>query len=166
MSSEPTGITAAALVQAVKDLGVTHVVWLPDSTLGQWDAALAGEPSLTLVRVCREGEAWGVAHGLYLGGARPLVVMQCTGLFESGDSLRCALYDYQAPLFALIGHRSSLNPSATDSARTFAEPMLKAFHISYRTVDRDDQLPDLVAHYRACQAAKVPGAVLIGEGRL
>ncbi len=48
----------------------------------------SGAARYALVRVCREGEAWEVAAGLHLGGATPLVMIQCTGLFESGDAIR------------------------------------------------------------------------------
>src|SRR5262249_59015937 len=77
-----------SVAAALKDCGVTHVVWIPDSEVGTWEAALLAEPALRLVRVCREGEAFAVAAGLHLGGKRPGVVIQCTGLFEGRDALR------------------------------------------------------------------------------
>ena len=89
--------TGEEIERLFRELGITHVVSVPDSTLGKWEDALAASPALRLVRVCREGEAWAVAAGLYLGGATPLVMIQCTGLFESGDSLRNVLHDYQLP---------------------------------------------------------------------
>jgi len=147
-------------------LGFTHVVWLPDSTLGQWEKALSSAPRLKLIRVCREGEAWAIAAGLHLGGARPLVVIQCTGLFESGDSLRNAIYDYGLPLFAIVGYRSALNPAANDSARTFTEPNLKSWGLEFRLIDRPEKLLELRTHYNACRAANRPGVVLIAEGRM
>ena len=55
-----------SLVRVLKACGVTHVVWIPDSELGKWDAALQAEPDLHLIRVCREGEAIAVAAGLYI----------------------------------------------------------------------------------------------------
>src|SRR5215469_9814159 len=82
---------APAITAAFESLDLTHVVWLPDSTLGLWETALAASAKFRLVRVCREGEAWALAAGLYLGGARPIVVVQNTGLFESGDALRNVL---------------------------------------------------------------------------
>src|SRR4051812_5205812 len=55
-------------VATLEDLGVTHVVWLPDSATGPWEMALESSQRLRLVRVCREGEAWPLAAGLHLGG--------------------------------------------------------------------------------------------------
>lgn len=154
------------LVAELRSLGVTHVVWLPDSTLGTWESALEESSGIDLIRVSREAEAWGIAAGLYLGGKSPLVIIQCTGLFDSGDSLRNFLFDYELPLFAIIGYRSSLNPSASDSARTYTEPILKAWGIEYVSIAQPDDLPRLKEHWIHCQKSGRPGVVLIGEGRL
>jgi sulfopyruvate decarboxylase TPP-binding subunit len=154
------------IVAELTELGITHVVWLPDSALGQWEAALSAAKNLKLIRVCREGEAWAIAAGLHMGGARPLVMIQCTGLFDSGDSLRCALFDYGLPLFAIVGYRNALNPTANDSARTFTEPNLRSWGIDYRLIDAPEKLSELRAQYTACRQASRPGVVLLAEGRM
>jgi sulfopyruvate decarboxylase TPP-binding subunit len=95
-----------------------------------------------------------------------VVLIQCTGLFESGDSLRCALFDMELPLYALIGYRSYLVEGSTDSARRFTEPILRAWGIDYVVLDRPESLVRLAEHYRACRQAGRPGAALVAEGRL
>ena len=147
------------------DVGISHVVWLPDSALGPWEAAILATPSLQLVRVCREGEAWVVAAGLHLGGKRPLVVIQNTGLFESGDALRNVLFDLGLPLFAVIGYRGYLVKNSPDTAKRFTEPILRAWGLDYVLLDSPASAPRLAEHYRACQAAGKPGVVLVAEGR-
>ena len=42
-----------SVVAALKDCGVTHVVWIPDSEIGTWEPAVLAVPSVGLVRVCR-----------------------------------------------------------------------------------------------------------------
>ncbi|HEV7221441.1 MAG TPA: thiamine pyrophosphate-binding protein [Pirellulales bacterium] len=158
-------LTGPQIAAAIAELGVTHVVWLPDSTLGTWEAALGQSPDLALVRVCREGEAWAIAAGLHLGGRRPLVVMQCTGLFESGDALRNVLFDMRLPLYAMIGYRSYLLENSPDTARRFTEPVLKAWGLDYMLIEGAADLPKWTEHYRACQIAGRPGAALLAEGR-
>jgi sulfopyruvate decarboxylase subunit alpha len=153
------------VVATLESLGVTHVVWLPDSALGPWETALAASQKLSLVRVCREGEAWVIAAGLYLGGKRPLVVIQNTGFFESGDALRNVLFDLGLPLFALIGYRNYLVPDSPDTARRFTEPVLRAWGLEFVIVDSPAALAKLAEHYRACQAAGRPGVALIAEGK-
>ncbi|HEX7449845.1 MAG TPA: thiamine pyrophosphate-binding protein [Pirellulales bacterium] len=157
-----TGPQALAVFQT---LGITHVVWLPDSTLGKWEQALAGAASPRLIRVCREGEAWALAAGLHLGGGQPVVVMQCTGLFESGDSMRNALYDLGLPLYAIVGYRSYLLAGSTDSARQFTEPVLRAWGLDYVLLGQPDAAERIVEHYRACRDAGRPGVALLAEGR-
>lgn len=157
-----TGPQALAVFQT---LGITHVVWLPDSTLGKWEQALADAASPRLIRVCREGEAWALAAGLHLGGGQPVVVMQCTGLFESGDSMRNALYDLGLPLYAIVGYRSYLLAGSTDSARQFTEPVLRAWGLDYVLLGQPDAAERIVEHYRACRDAGRPGVALLAEGR-
>jgi sulfopyruvate decarboxylase TPP-binding subunit len=159
--------TGSEIVDLLTRLGVSHVVWIPDSTLGMWDEAFAAAENLEVVRVCREGETWPVAAGLALGGATPVVMIQCTGLFESGDALRNILHDYQIPLFAFIGYRSYLNDSTlpNDSARKYAEPILDAWNIDYRLIDTPEKLTLIEEHYHACREAGRPGAALIAEGK-
>ena len=149
------------------DLGFTHVVSVPDSTIGQWYAAIEGEPRLTLVRVSREGEAWGVAAGLYLGGKRPLVMIQCTGLFESGDALRNVLHDWKLPIPSIIGYRSYLNQDTLpgDTCLTFTEPVLDAWRIDYRLVTMPSQFDVMREHLASCRERGVAGAVLLAEGK-
>ncbi len=157
---------ADQVAEIVTAAGFTHVVWLPDSALGPWEQALHQPERLKLVRVCREGEAWLIAAGLHLGGKRPLVMIQNTGLFESGDALRNVLFDLKLPIPAVIGYRSALVPNSTDSARHFTEPLLKAWGIDYVVVSRPEELSKMADHFAGCHAAAKPGVVLIAEGRM
>lgn len=150
------------IARVLAEIGFTHVVWVPDSETGQWEAALEAS-RLKLVRVCREGEAWPLAAGLYLGGQTPLVVMQTTGLFESGDALRNVLFDLQLPILSLIGVRNGLTPASRDSAKVFAEPMVRAWGLNVVWVESKNDKPRLAEHFRGCRAAGQAGAVLLAE---
>jgi sulfopyruvate decarboxylase TPP-binding subunit len=159
--------TGEQVASLFAELGVTHVVTVPDSTIGKWGDAIAHTPGLRLVRVCREGEAWAVAAGLHFGGARPLVLIQCTGLFESGDSLRNVIHDWRLPIFSVIGYRSFLNQDTLpgDTCLVFTEPLLDAWKIEYRLITAPSQIGEIRDHYRSCIAAGKSGAALIAEGK-
>jgi sulfopyruvate decarboxylase TPP-binding subunit len=135
--------------------------------LGRWDSALSSTPGLSLIRVCREGEAIGVAAGLHIGGARPLVMMQCTGLFEAGDALRNVVHDMHLPLFFLIGVRSwyaHRNGRSSDTCPVFTEPILRAWNIPFTLLDPKRHSPaDLVAAYNAARASGTASAALLAE---
>lgn len=158
-----------AVASKLSELGFTHVVWLPDSAIGPWEKAFETSSDLRLVRVCREGEAWGIATGLQIGGARPIVVIQSTGFFESGDSLRNAVFDLRLPLYAIVGHRSSLVANSPDTARHFLEPILRAWGIGYVTLDgaaARDPLDQLAKHVLQSREAGKPGVALLPEGKM
>jgi sulfopyruvate decarboxylase subunit alpha len=162
----PSMFTGPEIAELLADLRITHVIWLPDSGLGAWEAALESSAAFRLVRVAREAEAWAIAAGLQIGGARPLVIMQTTGLFDSGDSLRNALFDLGLPLFAIVGHRSYLVENSIDTAKQFAEPILRAWGIDYVLLSAADELPRLREHFLACQSSGKPGIALVAEGRM
>lgn len=154
------------IVSTLTGLGVSHVIWIPDSAMGPWEPDLESSADLCLIRICREGEAWPLAAGLLLGGASPVVIMQTTGLFESGDALRNALFDLGLPVFAILGGRSWLVENSADSARRFTEPILHAWGIDYVVIESDADRPKLAEHYQRCSSAGKAGAVLIAEGRM
>ena len=159
--------TGEQIASLLEELGITHVVTVPDSTIGQWQQAIEDRGATRLVRVCREGEAWQVAAGLYLGGQTPLVLIQCTGLFESGDALRNALHDWTLPLFSIIGYRSYLNQDTLpgDTCLVFTEPVLDAWRIDYRLLTDASELGAIMQHYNACRDAVKAGAIVIAEGK-
>jgi len=56
-------------------------------------------------------------------------MIQCTGFFEAGDSLRNIVHDLKLPLFLVVGLRSfyAYKRQATrDSCPIFAEPIIQA----------------------------------------
>ena len=158
---------ADEFVQELLTVGVSHIVSVPDSTQGEWYPAMQQSDELSLIQVCREGEAWAVAAGLHVGGASPVVLIQCTGLFESGDALRNAIHDYGLPLFGIIGYRSYLNQSSLpgDTARIFTEPILDAWQLNTQLIDTPEKKPLLAEHYRTCRTNGHAGIALIAEGR-
>ncbi len=156
--------TGHEIVETASQLGVTHLIWVPDKSIGTWEPELEAATELRLVRVCREGEAWPLAAGLLLGGARPWVAMQTTGFFESGDAMRNVVYDLKLPVFAIIGARNWLTNDSDDSAKRFAEPVLQAWGIDYRIIESPEQKPLLGEHYEACRESAIAGAVLLAEG--
>ena len=155
------------IATVLEEIGITHVITVPDSTVGQWQTAIETRGHTRLIRVCREGEAWEVAAGLHLGGATPLVMIQCTGLFESGDALRNVLHDWKLPIFSVIGYRSYLNQDTLpgDTCLVFTEPVLDAWKIDYRLLTESSQLGVIAEHYTACRAAGRAGAILVAEGK-
>lgn len=155
------------VVELFAQLGISHLIWIPDSALGTWESALAHAPTPHLIRTAREGEALAVAAGLHLGGARPIVAMQCTGLFEAGDALRNFVHDLGLPLRLIIGVRSWQAVKAgrsQDNCPLFTEPILTAWQIPYTLINPVEQpFTDFADALRCLMASGRAGALLLAE---
>ena len=98
---------ATLLVESLVRLGVTDVLGIPDNGSAAVFAACEAHPQLRTLLPTREGEAFAVAAGLWLGGRCPVVLVQNTGLLESGDALRGTVTRMGVPLLCLVGFRGA-----------------------------------------------------------
>lgn len=79
-----------------------------------------------------------IAAGLMLGGASPLVVIQCTGFFEAGDAVRNVVHDMKLPLKLIVGVRSwhaSQAGRSADNCPHFAERLVTAWDMPFAWFD-------------------------------
>ena len=150
--------------QKFKEHGVTHVVWLPDSETNFLFTLLDGDPDLHMIGVGREGNAAAVAAGLYTGGAKPVVLIQNTGLMESGDSIRGWLKSLKIPCVLMVGYRGyTRHGVTTDTAADFTEPFLNAFQINYYLVESDRDADRISVAFNECEKSDGPVAVLVAD---
>ena len=159
-------VSGPEIVGILQRCGFTHVVWIPDSELGTWDAALASAPDLRLVRPTREGEAIAIAAGLFLGGAKPLVVMQCTGFLEAGDSFRNIIHDLKLPLVFVVGLRgyhAYRDGRSSDTCPKFTEPILNAWGLPHIILEREFSAESFEQHLRQFLSQRTAGAVVLAE---
>jgi sulfopyruvate decarboxylase subunit alpha len=75
-------LSPETILEEMKKNGVTHVVWLPDSETNWLYLLMQAEPSLRLIAVSREGQAFSTAAGLSVGGKTPIILIQNTGLMQ------------------------------------------------------------------------------------
>ena len=163
MTTHEVVLHPAAVVEELKKNNISHVVWLPDSETNFMYQLLTGEPSLSLVPVCREGETMAIAAGLWVGGKRPIVLIQNTGIFESGDSIRGLGIDVNQPLVMLVGYRGwSRHGITNDSAARFIEHILHAWNINYYLIETDEDAGRISVAIEEADRTQKPVAVLVG----
>ncbi len=163
MTTHEVILHPASVVEELKKNNISHVVWLPDSETNFMYQLLTGEPSLSLVPVCREGETMAIAAGLWVGGKRPIVLIQNTGIFESGDSIRGLSLDLNQPLVMLVGYRGwSRHGITNDSAARFIEHILHAWGINYYLIETDEDADRISVAIAEAERTSKPVAVLVG----
>jgi sulfopyruvate decarboxylase TPP-binding subunit len=160
------GPSAAKTLAALRVLGFTHVLMIPDTESWLLHRAVENDPDMHLITPCREGESIAIAAGLWTGGCKPLVVIQNTGLMESGDVLRGCGLGPKVPLRLMVGWRGYSGAQAgrlpIDSAYPYTEPLLSAWGIPYWYLMGDADLPMLERMDRTAAETSHPAAVLTG----
>ncbi len=156
-------LTPKAILDQLRKNGVTHVVWLPDSETNFMYQQMVADPSLDLVPVCREGESMAIAAGLWVGGKKPVILIQNTGMFESGDSIRGLALDINLPVVMMIGYRGWTRHGVTpDSAARFTEPVLHAWGINYYLVETDEDVERISTAFEEAERTQRPVVCLMG----
>jgi sulfopyruvate decarboxylase TPP-binding subunit len=162
-------IEASAVLSEIRKNGVTHVVGIPDNGSRALYQMLWTDPGIRVVSVTREGEAFALASGLFLGGEKPMVLIQNTGFYDSGDAFRGTVVNMAIPLVTIIGYRGYETMSGmgvADTAATFFEPVLKAWGIPYYTMRTSSDSRLISEAFSGSEAASLPVAVIYpGEMR-
>ena len=152
------------LVDEFKKNGVTHIITIPDSETNYLYELMQEQPWLDIIPTSREGETFAIALGLNLTGKVPVVLIQNTGMMESGDSLRGMALDAGFPLLMVVGYRGwTRHGVITDSAARYTEPFLHAFGINYYLVESNEDGSRISTAFEEARVTKRPVAVLIGD---
>ncbi len=152
------------VIQQMKQNGVTDIVWLPDSETNFLYLLMQADPDLRLVGVTREGHACSIAAGLHAGGRKPMILIQNTGMMESGDSIRGLLMGLNIPVVLMVGYRGYTRHGVnSDTAATYTERFLMAFNISYYLVENDADADRISIAFAEAEQTKTPVVVLVGD---
>jgi sulfopyruvate decarboxylase subunit alpha len=160
--------------------GVTDVVSLPDNSSAAMLALLRHQSTdIRLLSVTREGEAFAMGAGLWMGGRNPVVLIQNTGLLESGDSLRGTLVRMRIPVVCLVTYRGYakfarlaappdpgpevLSRPDLDSVAVMTEPTLRAWGVPFDFLHTDEDIPKISAAFAQVQKLSAPVAVLVTQ---
>ncbi len=174
--------SALHLLDSLVSQGMTHLVGLPDTISSALVDAAQRNSATRYLPVTREGEAFALAAGLWIGGAEPVVVVQNTGLLESGDSIRGTLTRMGAPVLCLVtyrGHRkmieAGLEPSSdlpdraalvrpdVDSIPLLTEPTLRTWGIPTLVVTSDDEVSGVCDLWADARRDSRPVVALLRE---
>lgn len=173
---------ARLVLEELRKNAVTHVVGLPDNSSARLFDLLSESRGIALVPVTREGEAFALAAGLWIGGRKPVVLIQNTGFAESGDSFRGTITRMRVPLVCLITYRgyakmrdwqrgiADATPDAEilsrpylDSAALITEATLKAWGLPYGFLHGDGDVSVLSSAFSRVEKDQAPFGVLITQ---
>jgi sulfopyruvate decarboxylase subunit alpha len=173
-------LTARRVLEELKACQVTFCVGLADTALAALAVLLENDPSVRFIPVTREGEAFALASGLWIGGKNAVILAQNTGVLESGDALRGTVQRLRAPVLCLITYRGhsglperparapsgerlaeDFSEAALDSAALVTEPTLEAWGVPFDILDSDADLPKIGQSFRRAQRESRTVALLL-----
>ena len=171
MSETPTAnvvdsVSGELIHSAIKDLGVTHILSVPDTHQRTLLALLMSDPELKTITLSTEDEALCVNAGLWIGGAEPLVVIQNVGLFAAMNALRGVAMDMMVPTCMLVGqYGRNVKNAVEDDAQSgvrLIEPLLQTIGVKFYRLDRESDLGVLKQAFEESRNERKPVVVLVG----
>jgi len=147
-------VWASGVCAGLHAAGCRHVVYVPDNPLSHVLGVLGRRyADIHTTLATREEEAFGIAAGLYLGGARPAVMLQSSGLGNSLNAITSLLVPYKIPVLMVISMRGDTgewNDAQVPMGRA-VRPICDAIGVPHVTVESGDRAQEFVA--RAGQTA-------------
>jgi len=146
-SSNPVPRWAAGVCDGLHAAGSRDVVYVPDNPLSHVLRDVRERlPDVRLVLATREEEAFGIAAGLFLGGRRPTVLLQSSGLGNSLNALTSLLIPYRIPVLFVVSMRGDLgewNAAQVPMGRA-VRSILEAIEIPHVTVESPETTAEVV----------------------
>jgi sulfopyruvate decarboxylase subunit alpha len=156
---------ASGVCTGVHAAGARDVVYVPDNPLShvlrEFDERFR---DVRLVLATREEEAFGIAAGLYLGGRRPAVMLQSSGLGNSLNAITSLVLPYRIPMLILVSMRGE--PGEWNSAQVpmgrAVRSIFDAIGIRHSTVESADAAAETVRRAGAAAfGSSLPVACLL-----
>ena len=94
-----------SIFKGIKDAGIDFIVSVPCANLKELIPMVDDAPDIIHLPVTREEEGVGVCAGAYMGGKKPAMLMQNSGLGNSINALASLNQLYGIPLLMIMSHR-------------------------------------------------------------
>jgi len=167
MSHEPKGPSKAPeFVAALKGAGFDFFCGVPCSLLKGLVSLLDEDEGAHYISATREDSALGMAAGAFLGGRRPLVLMQNSGLGVSVNALASLHTLYEIPALLVISWRGQGGNDAPEHLLMgeIMLPLLDLLGIPYRVLTASEPMDQQVAWAREALTATNKPVALIAPG--
>ena len=162
-------IHASEFVEAARRLGFSHYSGVPCSFLTPFIDYVINDPGLHYVSSANEGDALATAAGTAIGGRRPVVMMQNSGLGNAVNPLTSLAYVFKIPFLIIATHRGQ--PGLKDEPQQelmgrITKPLFDAMRVPWEIFPRDSAAiaPALARATDFMRQAQRPYAFIMEKG--
>ena len=159
-------VSGAAFADSLERHGFDFFAGVPCSLIEDLIAVLQGHPRLPYVAAVREDVAVGLAAGAWLGGKRPAVLMQNSGLGTSLNALASLALMYGLPSLLIVTWRGHGGQDAPEHILmgAISPPLLDLLGIPHRVASAGSLEADLAWAVAEMDARMHPVALLVPPG--
>ena len=152
-----------AVYQGMKCTGINFATSVPCVNLQELLALVSGDPNIIHVPVTREEEGVGICAGAWMGGRRPALLMQNSGLGNSINALASLDMLYGIPLLMIISHRGSKGESIVGQVPMgrLTAPLLDAMAIPHFSPRQGDAEETVAGAWCLAVSRRGPVSVLL-----
>jgi sulfopyruvate decarboxylase alpha subunit len=159
---------SSEFVEVLERHGFNFFAGVPDSILKGIVSSLMERGENYYLPAVREDDALGMACGAYLGGKRPVVLMQNSGLGTSLNALTSLHLIYKIPCLLVISWRGFGGKDAPEHIvmGNACTTILETVGIPYRILSSDSLGEDMAWAVKVWENEKIPVAFMIRKGIL
>ena len=95
------------IYQGLKDANINFIATVPCANLKKLLELIDADDEIKHVPVTREEEGFAICAGAYMGGMKPALLMQNSGLGNSVNVLTSLMKLYKFPVLIVISHRGT-----------------------------------------------------------
>ena len=169
MSHEAKGPSKAPeFVAALKGAGFDFFCGVPCSLLKGLVSLLDQDRDAHYISATREDSALGMAAGALLGGKRPMVLMQNSGLGVSVNALASLHTMYELPVLLVISWRGEGGNDAPEHIMMgeIMTPIMDLMKIPHRVLSKEPMAPQVGWAKETMLSTKKPVALVVPGGVL
>jgi len=150
----------------LKENGFDFYTGVPCSILSDIINYLSESDEFVYVPATREDEALGIAVGAYMGGKKPVVLMQNSGLGASISALTSLVLLYKIPILFIISWRGYLGKDAPEHLLMgrYVLDFLKVMNVPTKILSRDVLEEQIADSVRVLEEKEIPVALMLRRG--
>ena len=152
-----------SIYRGMKRAGIDFVTSVPCVNLQQLLTQVGEDPEIIHVPVTREEEGVGLCAGAWMGGRRPALLMQNSGLGNCINALASLDFLYGIPLLMVISHRGGRGEPIVGQVPMgqLTAPLLDAMQIPHFSPACGEAEDVVNAAWHRAEADRKPAAVLL-----
>jgi sulfopyruvate decarboxylase subunit alpha len=156
------------LIEGFREAGIDFVSYMPDSVFYTFERIIEHEKSFTVIPVANESTGVAICCGAWLGGKKPVMLMESPGLLLTPYALARLPLLFGIPILLLVCHRGDMGDGVWWSTESYpaVKPLLAGLGVPYEEVDDPIKLKEMVV--RAAASLKVSDRLrcILIRGRL